>query len=321
MMYRVRLAALSLLLAASSPAGPSWPAELASLRALAADHGDRLWPGYGAAPFGLLMLGPEREILLCHPTMPPGFAPDGEDETTGCARYTRPRSDLPAGLLAALPLFGPPSTIVIGPPEASGSSLPRWRSTILHEHFHQWQDALPGIFERIAALDLAGDDETGMWMLEFPFPYADPAAASAFGEASRALAAAVRARGSAGFASALGDYLVRRRALAAQVGERNWRYFEFQLWKEGVARWTEIALSRASGDAALRDEADDRERRTLEELDRPDLPARRRVAVYAMGAAEAMLLEACGPEWRERYPDLLALGPLLEANEARCGPT
>jgi hypothetical protein len=50
----------------------------------------------------------------------------------------------------------------------------------------------------------------------------------------------------------------------------------------------------------------------------PDLPGRGRVAVYAIGAAEAMLLEACGPAWRARYPQLLSMGPLLEEARRRC---
>ena len=75
---------------------------------------------------------------------------------TGCDRLVRPRSNLPDNWLAAMPLFGPPSTIVIGTPEATGLALPRWRSTIFHEHFHQWQAALPDYYARVLALDLSG---------------------------------------------------------------------------------------------------------------------------------------------------------------------
>jgi hypothetical protein len=321
MRHAFGLLALLSLSAAAPPASATpraLSAELEGMRALASAQGESLWSGYGRAPFSFLLVEEAQETLLCHPTDPQGFTPDGLDAATGCDRLIRPRSSLPASLLAAMPIFGPPSTIVVGTPAATGVSPDRWRASILHEHFHQWQDALPEFYPRVAALDLADGDETGMWMLNFPFPYEDAATAAAFAQASRALAAAVAARGSADFRPRLADYLVRRRALAATAGERNWRYLEFQLWKEGVARWTEIALAQASGHAAMRAEAERRQREVLADLESPDLAGRKRVVAYATGAGEAMLLEACGPAWRAAYPNVLALGPLLEQAAQAC---
>ena len=314
-------ASLALWTAAAQPAAPSpgtFGPELARLRQVARDGGEALWPGYGSAPFGFLLIEPGGETLLCHPAAPPGFTAAGRDEATGCDRLVRPRSTLPGNWLAAMPLFGPPSTIVMGTPSATGLALPRWRSTILHEHFHQWQNALPDYYARVAALDLSGGDESGMWMLNFAFPYADARVAGAHAAAARALAAAIAARGSPGFHARLARYLVLRRAFAAAAGARNWRYFEFQLWQEGVARWTEIAISRAWADPAMRADADSYARDILADLGRPDLARAERVAVYAMGAGEAMLLEACGPGWRARYAALLSLGPLLEEAGRSC---
>jgi len=304
--------------AAVPPRPPEWSAELAAMQALARRQGEALWPGFGTAPFGLLMLEPGGETLICHPVIPAGFAAPRRDAATGCERAIRPRGSLPDGLLAAMPIFGPPSTIVVGTPAATGTSLPRWRLSILHEHFHQWQDALPDLYARVAALDLAGGDESGMWMLNFPFPYARESTAAAHAAAARALAAALAARGTADFGARLEDYLRLRRAFAADAGERNWRYFEFQLWKEGVARWTEIGLGAAADDPALRAEAALREGEVMTALDRPDLAREGRLAVYAMGAGEAMVMEACGPRWRAAYPQRLALGPLLEEVARAC---
>lgn len=301
----------------ASTAGGGIEAELASVRQEARTAGEALWPGYGNAPFGLLLVEPERETLLCQ-SPPAGFTADGRDEATGCERHVRPRSGLPEGLLAAMPVFGPPSTIVMGTPEATRLTLPRWRLTLLHEHFHQWQAALPDYYDRVAALDLAGGDETGMWMLDYRFPYERADVAAAYAAAARALLAAIAARGTEAFASRLSDYLDRRRAFARTAGERDWRYLEFQLWQEGVARWTEIAIGRASADAAMREEAAARESEVMSELAEPDLPGRKRLVAYPLGAGEAMLLEACGPAWRSAYPRLLALGPLVEQAARSC---
>ncbi len=305
--------------AAAPPAPPPLGAEIESVRAFARTVGEALWPGYGTAPFGFLLVERETETLLCHPAAPAGFTAAGRDPATGCARFVRPRSALPGNWLAAMPLFGPPSTIVMGTAEAAGLSPARWRATILHEHVHQWQAALPDYYPRVAALDLAGGDETGMWMLNFAFPYAEARVAAAAAEASRGLAAALAARRSPGFAPAVARYLALRRAFAAAAGERNWRYLEFQLWQEGVARWTEIALARRFPDPAVRADADVREREVMDALQRLDPAGQQRLIAYPLGAGEAMVMEACGPEWRRHYPAVLALGPLLEVAAARCG--
>jgi hypothetical protein len=306
--------------AASPPPAANWTvgAEVAHVRKFASVAGDQLWPGYGKAPFGFLLIGAKEEQLLCQSPAPAGFTADGTDPATGCVRYVRPRSDLPDGLLAALPVFGPPSTIVMGTPETTGRSRADWTRTILHEHFHQWQDSLPDFYDRAAALGLSGDDHSGMWMLNYPFPYSDPATVDAFDAASHALVAAIDARGKPGFKANFAAYLEARHKLAQTAGEKNWRYAEFELWKEGVARWTEIQLGKGYPDAGVRRSAIALEQKSRAWLDKPDLTGAGREFVYPFGAAEAMLLEACWPQWRREYPKLLALRPLLEKAEPSC---
>jgi hypothetical protein len=308
-------------LAAAQPADPAENvgSHVRAMESFAKAEGDRLWPGYGEAPFEFLLISGDRETLLCRAHVPDGFAADGTDQATGCKRFTRARSGLPDNLLAALPLFGPPSTIVMGTPESTGRAPADWTRTILHEHFHQWQDSLPDIFSRMLALDLTNGDKTGMWMLNYPFPYDDPKTLEAFAPAARALSEAVVARGTPGFGKALSRYVASRKALATVVGERNWRYAELELWKEGVARWTEIQLGKSYPDAAVRDSAAALEKKSIDWLATHDIAKAGREFVYPYGTAEAMLLEACGPEWRSEYPKLLSLGPLLDEAEKRCG--
>lgn len=313
----VPLIALALAAPGTDPTAPIW-ARLAQARTYAKAEGNHVWPGYGTAPFGFLLLTPEREILLCRDGAPAGFAAAGKETLTRCPRFTRARSALPGGLLAAMPLFGPPSTIVMGTPSATGRSEADWLRTILHEHFHQWQSTLPNYYSRIEALDLAGGDRTGMWMLNYAFPYEDPAVGSAYASASRALAEAIEARGSPDFSATFGRYLAARRSFASAAGERNWRYLELELWQEGVARWTEIRLGRVYPDPEVRRAAAALEVRTLDALKKPELARQGRELAYPLGAGEAMLLETCGPAWRGMYPRVLALGPLLEAAKARC---
>lgn len=217
-----------------------------------------------------------------------------------------------------MPLFGPPSTIVMGTPAATRLDAGGWTRTVLHEHFHQWTASLPRFYDRVAALDLAGGDKTGMWMLNYPFPYTDAAVAAAHADAARALTDALDARGTPGFVPAARRYRDARRAFAEAVGATHWRYAEFQLWHEGVARWTEIVLGERFADRETKVSAAALRAATLRQLKSPDLAKSARTFAYAYGAGEAMLLEACDPSWRKRYPELLALGPLIEHAVERC---
>jgi hypothetical protein len=302
------------------PAVPDLGPALAEARAYAAHDGETVWSGYGQAPFGFLLIEPEREVLLCQPGQVEGFSPDGADAATGCARAVRPRSGMPDRLLAAMAIFGPPSTIVMGTPQSTGRSRGSWVRTILHEHFHQYQDEQPGMYERQKALGLSDPaDKSGMWMLNYPFPYADATVGAAYARASDALADAVEARGKPEFPAAFDRYLAARAAFQASVPERDWRYLEFELWKEGVARWTEVTLGRRYPDPEVRKAADALDAAALKQLRKPDLATQQRELVYAYGAAEAALIDSCKPDWRKAYFDQLTLAPLLKSARAACG--
>ncbi len=84
--------------------------------------------------------------------------------------WTRPRQ-LQPNLLATFPAFGPPSVVVVGRAEATKKASTSWVLTILHEHFHQHQSADPEYYREVEQLGLSNGDQTGMWMLNYPFPY------------------------------------------------------------------------------------------------------------------------------------------------------
>lgn len=302
---------------AAAPMDPDAPAAVAAARAVVAGPARDLWPDWDTAPFGVLIVQSDTETLFCHDGPAAGFAPGPDDPATGCSTLSRPRT-FPDNLRAAFPAVDGVSTVVIGFPAATGLTLPAWQATVLHEHFHQWQTSRPGYYQRVEALGLRGDDTTGMWMLNYPFPYAREQVSAGFAEASLALAAAVEARGGPGFAGAFTTYMQARDRLAALVDPGDWRYFEFQLWQEGVARWSEIEAAARSPDPAVRAAAADRRVATIEQMKAPDLAGRGRVALYAYGAGEAMLLEACDPAWRRAYSDLTSLKPLLDQARVAC---
>ncbi|HKD17012.1 MAG TPA: hypothetical protein VKG23_04010 [Thermoanaerobaculia bacterium] len=274
---------------------------------LAERIGDQIWPGWARVRFALVLVTPDTEFFIRHPSPPADARSIGEDARFGSNVFARPRT-FPTTLLATFPIDGV-STVVVGQPGNTGSSSPTdWVVTVLHEHFHQLQESQPGFLDRMAALGLARGDTTGMWMLNFPFPYARPSVAGAYRTAAFALRDALRG-------GSWPAYLEARAAQRSQLSKDDLAYFDFQLWKEGVARYTQLRVAEW---AAEHDEpsADFRAlpgfvpyatlSRALadaipDELTRLKLPDARRNVVYPYGAAEALLLDRMRPCWKDVY--------------------
>ncbi|HEX8570482.1 MAG TPA: hypothetical protein VF699_11255 [Caulobacteraceae bacterium] len=293
---------------------PETLALIAAARADVATSAKDVWPGWDRTPFGVLLVEGEREHLVCQQA--PGFGAPVRDAATGCEIMSRARV-FPPGLQAAMPAFGLPATVVVGTPAATGKSRGGWRTMLLHEHFHQHQWTFPGYQARVAALDLSGGDETGMWMLNYAFPYAEPETGRLFAEASNVLAA-ILAKRTPPDSVDVARYLRARDRLAASVSPRDWRYAELQLWQEGVARWTEFTAAERSQDPDVAETGRALHAATGRELIAARLAEDRRLALYALGASEATLLERCGSRWRARYPVVVSMRPLLAAALEDC---
>jgi hypothetical protein len=286
-------------------------AAIRQARTVVHNRGDKVWPGFSTAPFGFLYIEPDREVLLCDVRLPDGFRVAPTPNGLQCQQAVGPKSWRQPNLLAAMPAFGPPSVIVMGSPASTGRGKESWQATVFHKHFHQWQAELPNYYERVASLDLSGGDETGMWMLNFPFPYASSTVADAHKQASLALAAAIKSS-RATLKPKARQYLAARARLEATVSDKEWRYLEFQLWQEGVARWTEVQMAELSGIARLEAIGREERRAVISALEQPNLSKDQRVAVYALGAGEAMLLDRTRPDWKSCYVKQLAMGPIFK---------
>lgn len=308
------------LLGAAPPLGgesppPPLPAadrvRLAEAQRLAAEVQEQVWPGWSRAPLDLLLVAGDHEYLVHGSIRPPGFAALPADPLLGEV-LARPRVFDP-NLLATFPAFGGPPTIVVGAPAATGKSSTAWVVTLLHEHFHQLQYSDPDYYPQVGALDLAGGDQTGMWMLDYPFPYDAPAVADLIAALRRWLAYALAGgapppAAAARFWTAYGEL---RDALAAP----DYRYLSFQLWQEGIARYTELRVAEAAAagagpgpefralpDYAPYDQvARELRERLFAELRGASLTEDRRVVFYGFGAALGLLLDAAEVDWKSRY--------------------
>lgn len=300
--------------AIAAPPEPGADADLfksiAAVRSHVRSHGGQTWPGYDKAPFGLLLTLDGKEMLLCHASPADGFSPLPAEAITGCDAQQR-GNVFPKNFLAAMPVVDGVSTIVMGTPASTGLTTADWMRTVFHEHFHQYQSTFDAYYARLAGLGLSGGDTTGMWMLNYPFPYQDEAFTSALATAAATLHAAVTS-GPDQVKVQAARYLADRAALERTVSAKDWTYLEMQLWAEGVARWTELELARSSPDPAVVASGQALAGRTLASLARLNPAASGRELAYPLGAAEAMLLNRCMADWRDAYPQTLALGALVK---------
>jgi hypothetical protein len=205
-------------------------------------------------------------------------------------------------------------TVVIGAAERTGKSSAGWVLTLLHEQFHQWQYSQRDYYDGVSRLDLAHGDTSGQWMLDYAFPYdSAPVGRAMHGLATALLRALEAPAGSA--VTARKDVIHARGNLRRHLSAADYRYLEFQLWQEGVARYIEYAAARAADEAgtpradfrSLPDyepygrAADSLHENLRRELKQLDLARQRRVAFYPVGAAVALLLEKTGPDWKQAY--------------------
>jgi hypothetical protein len=286
---------------------------LAEAFRLAEQVREPLWAQWSQAPFAVLLVTPEHEFLVRHPRPTAEFRRLGYDSLLQSDVHVRPRQ-FPPQMAATFPAVGVVPTIVLGQPEHTGFAASRWVLTLLHEHFHQLQYSTPGYYAGVEALGLSGGDETGMWMLNYAFPYDSARVQARFGAMSSALATALDAAGTPRAAAALAAFVEAKGAFRTELSEPDYRYFDFQVWQEGVARYTEYQAGRRAeryrpeesflelpGATSFAEAAESLGRSIRDDLRTGNLGRDRRVAFYAVGAAMALLLDDAAPGWRSRY--------------------
>ena len=264
----------------------------------------------------MLLVTPEHEFLIRHPLPSPDFEKIGFDKELDSDVFFRKRTMSP-GFLATFPAIrgSMVSTIVVGQAENTWvkTSTP-WVVTLLHEHFHQLQDSQPNFYSDVNALNLARGDQSGMWMLNYAFPYDRAEVQQQFAAMSQLLAAAVRAP-QRQRAARVRDYLAARQKFQQLVEPDDYKYLAFQFWKEGIARYTEYRIAQLAATGyrptkqyqALPDYRSfaDFARTTYEDIFRQLLTQKlgesKREVVYSFGAAEGLLLDQIKPGWRRRY--------------------
>lgn len=278
--------------------------------------GNSLWKDWDEAPFAVLLVTSENEFLIRHPKPSQDFNLLGYDSLLKSNVYFRKRKH-PINLLATFPAVGGVSTIVIGQAENTSKKISTgWVVTVLHEHFHQLQNSQPTYYTDVDALNLSRGDQTGMWMLNFAFPYKEARVNEQFSALSKLLAGTLQAKTESEFSVKLKAYFHARQAFQQLLSAEDYRYFSFQLWQEGIALYTEFRIADLAARKytptkkfrALKDYTSFKEvadsilnKQILSSLPTQQMEKSERLVFYPFGAAEGLLLDQANPKWRGRY--------------------
>ena len=302
----------AVLLLVSTAVTPQLPHDdairIAEFYRLASQVQNSVWTDWGKTAGPLLLVTENAEFLTHYSTPPEDFAKAAEDV------YARPRK-FDTNLLATFPAFSSLAVIVIGEPQntAAKTSTP-WLITVMHEHFHQLQDGQPGYYDAVERLGLSGGDNSGMWMLNYPFPYDKAEVGQKFSQLRDLLVRALNMTDQKEFKKAAATYVRKRKKVFGAFSAADHKYISFQLWQEGLARYTQIKVAEAAASyqptaeyAALSDYepfsayALRARTETLDELKQADLAKWKRTFFYSFGGAEGLFLDRYDPGWKKRY--------------------
>jgi hypothetical protein len=208
---------------------------------------DKIWPAWDTAPFGMLFVTDDYEFLIRHPRPSDEFQSIGYDKLLKSEVFWRPRK-FQKSFLATFPVFDRTPVIVVGKAEnTTDKTSTRWLFVVLHEHFHQLQYSRPTYFDEVQALNLAHGDTSGMWQINFPFPYKDKKVAGNFRHLTDLLMAVSAANDEPERKAAFAKYFDARKAFAASLSADDNKYASFQLWQEGIARYTQYKIAELAG--------------------------------------------------------------------------
>lgn len=275
--------------------------------------GDRIWKGISQIPFVLLLVTDSVEFLVNHPYPPEDFNLSENDTILKTKVFYRPRQ-FPDWYLATFPAVSGVNCIVAGTPEKTNKNSTDWTVTMLHEHFHQYEFTYPDYFKSVDRLELSGGDQTGMWQLNYAFPYDDVIIIGQYKKYASALFKAFSNTDEKSFSMDFEKYLDERARLKDLLKPADYRYFSFQVWQEGIARYTEYKFLQALGDYSpsremaqlsdfvpfnrLKEDFYAAQSRSLLDLKLDD---NRRVCFYAVGFAEGLLLDRQNPKWHDKF--------------------
>lgn len=275
---------------------------------------ESVWKNWSKTEFSILLVDSNYEFLIYNSSPSGDFKSLYYDSLLKSDIYYRPRQ-FQENFRATFPAVNNIATVVIGIPEKTNKSSTDWVITLLHEHFHQYQMSQTDYFESVNALELSHGDKTGMWMLNYDFPYSVDSVNDEFNILCKNLVETIGSLDSENFMIKAKGYYEERNRFTGMLKSDDYKYFSFQLWQEGIARYIELKIAQNAAEnylpsnemQSLHDytsykyEAEKINSGILKNLRELTLSYYKRIAFYYIGAGEAILLDKINPVWKDKY--------------------
>jgi len=276
-------------------------------------YGEQIWRGISETPFVIILITDEHEFLIDHPYPSNDFTLLGKDDVLETDIYVRPQQ-FNKQFLATFPAVNGVNCVVIGTPENTGLNSTQWIITLLHEHFHQYQFTSPNYQQDALALGISGGDETGMWQLNYPFPYEDSLIVSKYAAYTEQLLKTIEHLDRDTFNEHYKKQQKAHQDFKATLKENDYKYMAFQWYQEGVARYTEYAFLELLEDykpleavKALEDfipykaYKEEFTKLHLSNVVKLTLYEHKRLAIYDVGFAQTLVIRKVNPQWSQTY--------------------
>lgn len=275
--------------------------------------GDKIWKGINEVPFVVLLVTDSIEFLINHPYPSDDFKLSENDTILKTKIFYRPRQ-FPNWYLATFPAVNGVNCIVVGTPENTNKNSTDWTITLLHEHFHQYEYTYHDYYKSVDQLDLSGGDQTGMWQLNYAFPYDSVIVVDQYKKYVASLFKALSNIDKKSFRKDFKNYSTERNKFKNLLKPADYRYFSFQVWQEGIARYTEykflealdnyqpsIEMTRLNDFVSFTKYKDEFSTREKNSLVNAKLDVDKRVCFYAIGFSEGLLLDKLNPTWHDKF--------------------
>ncbi len=278
-------------------------------------YSNSVWKDFNKTPFTLILVTEEYEFLINHPNPTKDFIFLEYDSLLESKIFYR-KTQFNTSFLATFPAVNGVNCIVVGTPENTNRNSTEWIITLLHEHFHKYVYDSPNYYNAVNNLDLANGDTTGMWMLNYPFPYDNKKVSTLYNAYTTSLKELTEIKNptSEAFKDSYKTYFTNRQKFKASISDSDYRYFSFQLWQEGIARYTEMKLLKAMTKYKPSDtiiNMDDHVdfntyakqmlKKETAKLEGFKLEEQKRVCFYSVGMAEGLVLDKLNPIWKSNY--------------------
>ena len=280
---------------------------IAEAYALVDTFGESLFARWPDAPKDIMLIDDGVAWSFCAPVAAEGWVRVGQDTVTGCQVWRAPATH-PSDSTDTLIASNNRPTVVIGTPRTLGLSSGRFVLTLVGERLHQLQMSTPDYRSALLNLGLHEGNETETLIADYDFPFQNREVRKRLLFQGVMLAGALRSPTPLQNRRFLDGetltYLSARKATMDYLSDADARYVELLLWREGVARYAQLAMAdravmRKTHDyAAL---AKTIRAELIAELEVLSVWRQGRAIFDAIGAGEALFLDRYRPQWRREY--------------------